>query len=224
MAAMRGWGTVLVLGACITAPAFADGQLECTSTHYQYQYCRANTGNSVRLAHQQSKSSCDYGRSWGYDGRGIWVDNGCGAIFEYGYGGGAPAYGGGGHHHHGGDDSGAVVAGAAALVILGAIASNSSHHSHHDHGQVQYEQEYASVPAWAVGRFSGSDDVSGTPIDVSIDGGGNINGYYGHQSLNGQWSGGRAYLGNRGYNASPNGNGIRLVADDGGMVINLYRN
>lgn len=212
-------GSVLIMGLLMAGTAAASGQLECTSHNYQYQYCPANTQNSVHLGSQQSKTACQKGRNWGYDGRGIWVNDGCSAIFDYGGGGG-----GGGHHH----DNGGDVAGAlAAAVILAAIADSSSSHHHHDNsyngGQGNYAPPASNVPQWAIGSFSGTDDVSGTPIDISVDRGGNISGYYGHSSLSGQWSGGRAYLGNRGYSASPTGHGIRLVSDDGQMVINLIR-
>lgn len=217
MSALRHRGTVLALGLLTAGAACASGQIECTSTNYQYQYCSVNTQNSVRVAHQQSKTACQYGRNWGYDGRGIWVNNGCSAIFEYGYGSGG---GGGGHHH---DNTGDAIAGVAAIAILAAIADSSSSHHHHSDNN-QGGGGGASVPDWAVGSFNGTDDVSGTPIDISVERSGAINGYYGHSSLNGQWSGGRAYLGNRGYSASPTSHGIRLASDDGQMVINLFRN
>jgi hypothetical protein len=46
-----------------------------------YQYCRADTRNGVRLYRQLSRSSCQYNNTWGYDRRGVWVDNGCRAEF-----------------------------------------------------------------------------------------------------------------------------------------------
>lgn len=226
MLTLRHQAIVLAVGLFTATSAFASSMLECSSSGYHYQYCRADTYNAVRLAHQQSKTSCEYGRSWGYDGRGIWVDNGCSAIFEYGYGanGNDSGYQQRSGRHH--DNSGGVVAGVAALAILAAIADSSS--SHHQHGGYNSGQDdnatTAEVPEWAVGGFNGSDDVSGTPIDINVDRGGGISGYYGHQALYGQWSGGRAFLGNRGYSASPTSHGIRLVSDDGAMVINLIRN
>jgi hypothetical protein len=47
-------------------------------------YCKADTRNGARIIRQRSESDCIYGRTWGYDGRGIWVDRGCRADFELG--------------------------------------------------------------------------------------------------------------------------------------------
>ena len=55
--------------------------LRCESRDYQRRYCASN-GAQVRLARQVSHAACIEGRSWGYDGRGIWVDQGCAGDFE----------------------------------------------------------------------------------------------------------------------------------------------
>ncbi len=46
-------------------------------------YRRVDHVGSVRISKRLSDKPCDYGRSWGYDRDGIWVDNGCRAVFEY---------------------------------------------------------------------------------------------------------------------------------------------
>lgn len=48
------------------------------------EYRRVDHDGQVRLIRKVSGSPCVYGRSWGYDRNGIWVDNGCGAVFEVG--------------------------------------------------------------------------------------------------------------------------------------------
>jgi hypothetical protein len=195
-------------------PAHADGQIECTSSGYRYTYCRVDTDNSVRLAHQQSKSSCNLGSSWGYDRRGIWVDNGCSAIFEYGYGSG-------GRDRHRDSDAGKIAAGVAAIAIIGAIASSSNRGDRHRDDDDGWRDR---VPGYAVGSFSGTERMSGMEVDVNIDRNGRIGGYYDHQSLDGQFNGDRAYLGGRGYSAYATRDGFQLVADDDGRyVIDFYR-
>ena len=60
-----------------------DGSaVRCESRDNRRQYCDANTRDGVRLSRQLSRSACDYGATWGYDRRGIWVDHGCRADFE----------------------------------------------------------------------------------------------------------------------------------------------
>jgi|GEM_PF-6709760 len=47
------------------------------------EYRRIDHVGSVRLVKRLSDKPCEYGRSWGYDRDGIWVDKGCRAEFEY---------------------------------------------------------------------------------------------------------------------------------------------
>jgi hypothetical protein len=41
-----------------------------------------NTEDRVKLTRRLSKNPCIEGRSWGFDRRGVWVDDGCRAVFE----------------------------------------------------------------------------------------------------------------------------------------------
>jgi hypothetical protein len=58
-----------------------DQIVRCESEGKKERYCRVDTRRGVELYRQHSKSRCRYGSSWGYDRRGIWVDNGCRADF-----------------------------------------------------------------------------------------------------------------------------------------------
>lgn len=72
----------------------------CESVNNRQQYCRADTRDGVELHRQLSKSPCRENRSWGYDRRGIWVDDGCRAEFRLG------GRGGGGNWRDDDDDRG----------------------------------------------------------------------------------------------------------------------
>ncbi len=48
------------------------------------EYRRVDHDGYVRLARRLSDKPCVQGRSWGYDRSGIWVSNGCRAVFEVG--------------------------------------------------------------------------------------------------------------------------------------------
>lgn len=217
-------------GLLLAAAQTNAGELECRSSGYHYQYCPAYTANSVQLAQRLSSSSCDYGRSWGYDQRGIWVDNGCAAMFNYG----GPGGGGGGHHHSSGGD---IAAGVAAAVILAAIVSSDSDHGHQPHDNAGYPNhgyqgdqgehhgggDYdVNVPAWAVGHFAGPDRDGGPDIEIAIDPDGRINGMQGSNIFDGQMRGNDAWIGNRSYGVVRTGNGIRLVGEGHGGY-DLYR-
>jgi hypothetical protein len=68
----------------------------CASDNGGRNSCPTDTRGGVQLIRQRSGSPCDYGRTWGYDRRGIWVDRGCRADFQIGGSGGGPGGGGGG--------------------------------------------------------------------------------------------------------------------------------
>lgn len=56
--------------------------MSCFSDTGRRTVCGANTRGGVRIVRQLSQVPCDYGYTWGYDRRGIWVDRGCRAEFE----------------------------------------------------------------------------------------------------------------------------------------------
>jgi len=61
-------------------------KVTCESQDKKYRYCEESVRDGhVRLVRQHSKSSCRFGDDWGYDWRGIWVENGCRATFEIEY-------------------------------------------------------------------------------------------------------------------------------------------
>lgn len=49
----------------------------CESVDGKLNRCAADIAGGVRLARQISDSACRFGRDWGYDANGIWVNNGC---------------------------------------------------------------------------------------------------------------------------------------------------
>ncbi len=116
---------VMVLTLAILCPLATaqQGSMNCASNDGRYKYCRVDTQNYVRLVRQNSGSPCVYGRTWGYDYRGIWVDRGCRATFDYGRGRGG-----------GGSNTGAAVAAGilGAIIVGSAIASADKDNSNHD--------------------------------------------------------------------------------------------
>lgn len=75
-----------VLGAVLSEqdkkrdPGPSSPILRCESDG-DYQHCRADIRGRVSLYRQLSRASCRYNDTWGYDRRGVWVDNGCRAEF-----------------------------------------------------------------------------------------------------------------------------------------------
>ncbi|HQH28021.1 MAG TPA: DUF3011 domain-containing protein [Oligoflexia bacterium] len=66
----------------LVGQAQADQLLRCQSIGNRYNFCPTNTYGGISLVDEFSDAPCVYGRSWGYTSRGIWVDNGCRAMFN----------------------------------------------------------------------------------------------------------------------------------------------
>jgi hypothetical protein len=77
------WVVGLFIALCIPSLSFAQS-ISCESRDYQRNYCE--TGIQVSRAwiiNQTSASPCIQGRTWGYDGDGIWVNSGCAGEFGF---------------------------------------------------------------------------------------------------------------------------------------------
>lgn len=57
--------------------------ITCKSRDYRRTHCGADIGRGgVEIVDQLSDSPCREGRTWGWDRGGIWVDQGCEAVFR----------------------------------------------------------------------------------------------------------------------------------------------
>jgi hypothetical protein len=82
------WVAGLFIALCVPSLSFAQ-RISCESREYQRNYCP--TGIQVTkawLINQRSSAPCIQGRTWGYDGGGVWVTSGCAG--EFGVQGGRP--------------------------------------------------------------------------------------------------------------------------------------
>lgn len=58
-----------------------DAPVTCESKNGKRSACKADTAGGVQLVRQLDKDPCNYGKDWGWDADGIWVDHGCRAEF-----------------------------------------------------------------------------------------------------------------------------------------------
>jgi len=58
-------------------------QVRCDSNDYQYNFCAVDLGGGgrARIERQISGSPCVEGQNWGWNRAGIWVTQGCAAVF-----------------------------------------------------------------------------------------------------------------------------------------------
>ena len=76
-------GLLLIIASLVLPDLASAYGLTCKSKDFKYKLCSMN-GRIVRatMKRQLSNSPCVYGRSWGYQGYGLWVNHGCQADFE----------------------------------------------------------------------------------------------------------------------------------------------
>lgn len=81
----------------------SDGLFRCESRDGRTERCNGY-GGRAQFIRQLSNTPCVRGRSWGSDARGVWVSNGCRALFsaDGGYGNGSN-YGGNYGNNYGND-------------------------------------------------------------------------------------------------------------------------
>jgi hypothetical protein len=84
----NGCAGVFVIGSRVAWDDFrrnnpfpARQSTRCESEGFEYKHCPADIQGGVRLSRQLSDTTCRQGENWGYDRRGIWVNNGCAGEF-----------------------------------------------------------------------------------------------------------------------------------------------
>jgi fermentation-respiration switch protein FrsA (DUF1100 family) len=197
-------------------PAFAR-TVRCESRNYRYAYCPVPTYGDVSLRREFSFSACQYGRGWGYDHRGIWVDRGCRAEFavDEGHRGRYSGYDYDDHNH--GSKAGAAVAGVALGAAIAAAIVASKNKNRQDDRDV--------VPNWLVGRFEGYNTEQHADVAMQVSPGGTVTGYLpGGQQVRGSYQDGKMAFGGVEFDVEKTGSGFTLTQrDDRSNVVVYHR-
>ncbi len=101
--------------------------ISCASDDWHRHICPADTTGGVRLRRQVSQAGCWLDETWGFDSRGIWVDNGCRGEFEVGqsaYTVGSNNSGSSSNAGQAGNGDAKLVAGATAPAVVVAILAS----------------------------------------------------------------------------------------------------
>ncbi|HFB0255845.1 TPA: DUF3011 domain-containing protein [Neisseria gonorrhoeae] len=199
--------TRLLLSVCLAgaglwgADARADDYVTCESRNDRYQSCSITTAGYVTLDRQLSSTSCTQGRTWDYNRREIWVDDGCRATFRV-------HTSSSGHH---GDDHDAKVAAGVLIgaAILGAIAHNANKKDDkYDDDRYQGARHSSYVPSWMIGTFEGYNAVYDRDVTLTITADGRATARTRDQTVDGWINDGRLNVGNTAFDIDPSRDGL----------------
>jgi hypothetical protein len=71
----------LLIAMAARVPAMAQGIVSCNSNDMHRHFCDIGPNDGVRVSRQHSDAACIQGRTFGVQGRQMWVDGGCRAEF-----------------------------------------------------------------------------------------------------------------------------------------------
>lgn len=180
-----------LLLAALLADARADEQVTCESRDNRYQSCALPYAGYVSLERKLSGADCRQGRTWDYDRRQVWVDDGCRASFRVH--GGDSRDDRGDHDHHDAKVAAGVLIGAA---LLGALVHNANTgDDRYDDDNYQGPRHSSYVPGWMVGEFEGYNPIYGADIHMRIDSDGRMSAQARGQDLSGWINGGQLNVG-----------------------------
>lgn len=194
----------LVVTAIPVTTSADEYTIRCESGRWGRQrYCPADTDGRVRLVREYSRNRCRQWRSWGYDKRGVWVDDGCRAEFRVGKDGGIGT-------------GGAVAIGAiAGAAVIAAILANKGD-SHKD--------ETRGAEDWMIGRFRGFGPLHDRDFEITVERNGTVSGDSQGDRLSGHISKDRMHLGDSEFKLKKESWGFQATrADDSDDVIYFRR-
>ncbi|MCC7632601.1 DUF3011 domain-containing protein [Stenotrophomonas rhizophila] len=194
----------LLLAASLT-DARADEFITCESRDNRYQSCALPWAGYVSLDRKLSGADCRQGRSWDYDRREVWVDDGCRASFRVHDGGGRD-----GDDRHDGNHDAKVAAGVLiGAAILGALVHNANKQDdRYDDDTYQGARHNSYVPGWMVGEFEGFNPIYNADIRMTIDSNGRMSARARGQNLSGWVNGGQLNVGNSVFDISQSRDGF----------------
>jgi hypothetical protein len=190
--------------ALLAGTASADQRIRCESKGERYTTCPISDHGYVRLSRQLSSTSCVQGRTWDYDRRKIWVDDGCRAEFI------VETRSHSSNDRKGGSDAAKVVAGLAILAIIAGAASSKEKDDRHYDDSYGHGGHASHVPSWMVGRFYGRNESrGGKGVELTISRDGRVSALVdGNTRLTGYVNDERLYVGDVEFDISRSGDGF----------------
>lgn len=149
---------MIVSSSLCSVAAVAETQITCKSKNYQYNSCKLDRPGHVRLVKQLSNRKCRQGKTWDYDRRSIWVDDGCAAKFAVNYN----------KEYDSSSDAGKALGVIAGAIIVGAIAKEIDKHDKYSDSNYHGGRHSSYVPRWMVGKFRGYNEQYNADVVLKI--------------------------------------------------------
>jgi len=195
---------IVSVAAVFPPVVLADQTIRCESRHHRYQKCPIDTHGYVRLTRQLSHADCRQGRTWDYDRRGIWVDDGCAAEFVV-----ESRHHTSHHSDHKGQEAAAAVA-ALALIAVAAAASDDDHDRYRDE-DYHHGGHSSYVPRWMIGDFAGYNLKYGAEVSMHINSDGRVKARVNGTKLKGYVNDERMYIGDAEFYIDRAGDGFNTT-------------
>lgn len=199
--------TTAVLPACLALAslwgfdALADDTITCESRNDRYQTCPIARAAYVTLERQLSSASCSQGRTWDYNRREIWVDDGCRATFR--------VHTGSSGHDDGNHDAKVAAGVLIGAAILGAIAHNANKKDDkYDDARYQGARHSSYVPSWMIGTFEGYNPVYDRDVTLTVSADGRATARTRDQTVSGWINDGRLNVGNTSFDIDQSRDGL----------------
>lgn len=189
----------MVVSATIFNVAIAaDAQVTCKSDNYHYKSCKLDRPGHVRLKEQLSKRNCIQGKTWDYDRRAIWVDDGCAAKFAVNYN----------KDYDSSSDAGKALGAIAGAIIVGAIANEIDKHDKYNDSNYHGGRHSSYVPSWMVGKFRGYNEQYGADVVLKIKSDGEVTAKVQSTNLSGFVNNEELHIGTSVFDITRTGNGF----------------
>lgn len=194
-----------LVATSLPAVASADERtIRCESGRWGGQrYCSADTDGRVELVRELSRRRCVQWRTWGYDKRGVWVDNGCRAEFRVGKDGGIGA------------GTGIAIGAVAGAAVIAAILANKGNDNH--------KEETRGAEDWMVGRFRGFSPTHDRDFEITVDRDGSVRGESQGDQITGHISKDRLHLGDSEFKLKKESWGFQATHKDDSKDVIYFR-
>jgi hypothetical protein len=188
---------------------YADSYVTCKSEGYRYQVCPIQDHGYVRISNKLSKAACIQGKTWDYDKRSVWVDDGCAAEFIVE-----------GRSHSKNHKNKNVAVAVLGLALLASANKHDHKDDHYNDNNYHRGGHTSHVPGWMIGYFVGYNMTFGSDVSLDISEDGRVKANVSGNRVTGYVNDGRLYIGDAEFYLDKSSHGLNTtqVGDNSNVV------